>query len=97
MPCDILRAVSTDRDDLRQLHAEAYRQYKRGMRRAWLGVGLSTVAAEVAAVATRAVTRHYKWHVPLWAGILCLCGVAAYGAWTWREAGKRLPHGRGVR
>ena len=95
MPYGILRSMSADEDELRQLRAEAYRQYKRGMRRAWLGVGLSAVAAGVAAGASRAVARHYQWHVPLWAGILSLCGVAAYTAWAWRHGGKRLPCTRG--
>ena len=89
-------AVSTDRDELRQLHAEAYRQYRRGMRRAWLGLGLSAAAAGGAAGVMRAVVRHYRWSVPLWAGILCMCAVAAYAAWAWRDGGKRLPCTRGT-
>jgi len=89
--------MSTDRDELHRLHAEAYRQYKRGMRRAWLGLSLSTVAAGVTAGVTQAVVQHCRWPVPLWARVLCLLGLTGYITWRWRPAGKRLPHGIGLR
>ena len=70
---------------------EAYRRYRRAVRRAWLLAGLRAVAGAAGAVSMRLAAERLGWHLPLWAGVLVLCAVAVVtAAWAWRD-GKRLP------
>lgn len=64
----MLRAMGSDRDELRRLHADALRAYKRGMRRAWLLVALTAAAGAAGALSGRLLAEHL--HLPLWASLL---------------------------